>query len=156
MISYCETCPVCGQTGIEFVSRKGTDTLPFGEPFEYDEEISTCLNCKESGDFSGANDKKYLEARKMAEAKSIQTMIDVLVNKHGFSHSYLERALELPFGILNTWRNHSYPKNAVALLRILATYPWIVAVADESFSKIIAENEILLQAERIKNDRNQN
>lgn len=71
------------------------------------------------------------------------------LSEDGITERSIERALELPFGTIERWRVEGPPPEAVALLRVITTYPWMLDVAEHGFEKSIAYYTILERAARI-------
>jgi len=86
---------------------------------------------------------------------SVEELVDVIVTKNGYSKIGIERIFELEFGILDKWITGEEDITCVSLtlLRILATCPWLVKVAEDGYSKCIG-NSILQEALKVKNEKN--
>lgn len=77
-------------------------------------------------------DISYMAAQKQAETIFVQTSIEKL-NKLNISMALFERVFELPSRTLTRWKNGDFSASALALLRIIMTYDWIVEVAANKF-----------------------
>lgn len=60
---------------------------------------------------------------------SVPRMLELL-GAHGMSMAYIERALDLPVGTAVRWKAGECSAAALALLRIITTFPWVVEVAE--------------------------
>ncbi|MFA6036881.1 MAG: hypothetical protein WC748_02010 [Legionellales bacterium] len=137
------TCPVCGSEKIKRHENENHAYLTLGERFNFQEIYYKCENCEEEIDILNETDKSYLLAKKQAEKALVKKIIAKL-SALGISMAYFERVFELPIRTLTRWKNGDFSANALALLRIINTYPWMVEVADEKFEPTFAK-EILLR-----------
>ena len=55
------------------------------------------------------------------------------MNNAGISMAMFERVFELPPRTLTRWKAGDFSSSALALLRIAATFPWIIKVAEHKF-----------------------
>lgn len=60
--------------------------------------------------------------------------------------AYIERALRLPQRTLARWKTGECSAPAIALLRLVRTYPWLLAVADDSFNVLSARQTLIVEA----------
>ena len=75
-------------------------------------------------------------------------MMNVLteLNSLGLSNTSMERTLGLPARTLARWKNEPSLKPsaaALALMKIIRTFPWILAVADQRYDKKSAQAMVL-------------
>lgn len=68
----------------------------------------------------------------------------------GASPAYIERALELEFGSLKKWANGKFRNEDFALISIIASYPWLLEVADEQFRPMFAAGRMLIAADQVE------
>jgi hypothetical protein len=120
------TCPVCGSEAVEPRSQPEVVKVPYGRGLSIDLQIVKCRACGEFGDFANVNDERIEKALAEATKQSVGLMIDDLATQ-GFTMAYLERALDLPQRTMARWKSGGCSASATALLRIVRTYPWIVA-----------------------------
>ena len=66
--------------------------------------------------------------------KQIDKIVKVFINC-GFSHTELERSLDLERGTLQSDNS----AELLALLKILANFPWMIRVAEKDFDEIEAK-----------------
>ncbi len=138
-------CPACGSSTI--ATNNGTRTIqaPFGSVQTFTQNIKECLTCLSQG---FEDDDAIDDAFDRSIKDSVPIMLDRLSM---WKDPYIERVLGLPFETLKYWRSGKLLSSAgIALLRILATYPWILGVADEEFDAEAAREALALAA---KNDK---
>lgn len=97
------------------------------------------------GDFLDQNDAVAAEAVKRAISDSARAIIDQLASR-GVSMAHFERALRLPQRTLARWKTGEVSHHAVALLRLVRTFPWLLEVADQSFDDAIALQTLIAEA----------
>jgi hypothetical protein len=122
---------------------KETDQLTLGPEFNYEQVVYTCNACGEQGDFQGVNDTRFLEAQKEAQIASMKSLIETLFEDKNFSMAYFERAFELPIRTVTRWKGGDFSAAAIALLRTVRTYPWIVEVAANRFEPRVAHQVLV-------------
>src|SRR5690606_15728742 len=75
----------------------------------------------------------------------------------GITMAMFERVFELPTRTLTRWKNGDFSASALALLRIVATYPWIIEVAEHKFEKNYANFAVVkIAANELLEKRNSN
>lgn len=138
------TCPACGSDNVLKNASIAHDRISDGPEFSYQKEYYVCNDCSEEGDFAQVNSKKYLEKYNEALAISVKQLISDLPEKHEISMAFFERAFELPMRTLTRWKNGEFSATAVALLRTVNTYPWLIEVAENRF-EVSTANKIILR-----------
>ncbi len=128
------TCPACASNDVTRHEKASSGKLTLGADFTFNEIYYTCNSCHEEGDFTGETDKNYLIAQKDAQAQLVKNILDDM-NKVGITMAMLERVFELPSRTLTRWKNGDFSSSTLALLRIIATYPWIIGVAENKFDR---------------------
>lgn len=127
-------CPLCESDNVSSSSHKRTVVAPLGVPVAYDHHLDVCAKCGEKGDFSKANDVRIQKAEAESATLSVGRLLDDLASR-GISPSYIERAMAMPALTVARWRDGTASAEALALLRVIHTYPWILEVADRRFEK---------------------
>jgi|GEM_PF-2603044 len=135
-------CPACGSTEMTRYENKKFDQLTLGNKFFYDEIHYKCNTCSEEGDFLSETDQNYISAQKNAQLDMIKEILDTF-NRSNISMAMLERVFELPARTLTRWKNGDFSSSGIALLRILATFPWIISVAEHKFNSTFASSAII-------------
>ncbi len=138
-------CPACGSESVTTSHRDATISIPFGEPARFEESVNACATCGMEGDFLGQNDTIAAEAVKRAVSESARAIVDQLSSR-GVSMAHFERALRLPQRTLARWKTGEVSHHAVALLRLVRTYPWLLEVADHSFDEGVALHTLVVEA----------
>jgi len=82
------------------------------------------------------------------DSTQVNLLIDSLEDKK-IAFSYLERALELPFGTTERWKEGNISSEELSLLKIIVMYPWIIEVADSNFNEKIANAKLVEEASKI-------
>lgn len=130
------SCPVCGnKTQMLCMPYKAKVGDGVGIS-----EVITC-SCPECGfctsDFN-ENEKSKEEALKLARLDCISKDISSLEGKYSFSE--IERAFGLPQRTLSKYKNKTKnpSASAVALMRLLHVFPWLVLVASTGYSQPLA------------------
>jgi hypothetical protein len=115
------------------------------EAVSYSERIDTCLECQTEGDFLNENDAKIEEVLAEARKASAKGLIESLA-ADGISMAFFERALELAPRTLARWKSGASSASSLALLRFVRTFPWLLRVGEESFSPVVARDELIKAA----------
>lgn len=135
-------CSICGSKETKRIEREKFDKLTLGCKFRFKEVSYKCNNCEEEYYYSEETDKNYLEAEKKAKCHFVKDSIECL-SKMNISMAYLERVFELPIRTLTRWKNGDFSSSAIALLRLIVTYPWIIKVAEHKFERECAKNIVI-------------
>lgn len=70
---------------------------------------------------------------KLHDMQALNNTIQTLAKK-GYSKTYIERALRLPFGTLEKWQSfQDIDPEGLVLFEILGTFPWLIDVADNNY-----------------------
>ena len=136
------TCPACGSTQLERFEIKSLGRLTLGPEFFFDEIYFKCSSCSQEGDFLGETDRNYLSAEKNAEFNFVKRAIKELGDA-GISMAFFERVFELPTRTLTRWKNGDFSSSALALLRLVKTYHWLVEVAEHRFDPKFAKQAVI-------------
>jgi hypothetical protein len=106
------------------------------------------LKCGESGDFADKNDSLIEAAVERLNSRAVEEIVQFLASV-GLTMAYIERALELPQRTIMRWKAGEHSAAAVALLRLLRTYPWLLKVAECGFEKKYSQVVVLEQAANV-------
>ena len=144
-------CPVCGSTNTQKRTSSSSVQVLYGPSVTYVTIENQCRDCGEEGDFDAENDNQIEHALESSKKASVTPMLNALAAQ-GISNAYLERALGLPTRTVARWKNGELSSSALALLRIVRTFPWILEVADNGFSQdVVASSLIRTAGELISN-----
>lgn len=135
-------CPACGSDNVSSSTRDIELDVPFASAVRVSETVDVCGTCGSEGDFLGQNEPKIEDAIRQATRASVKGMIDSLAEQ-GTSMAYFERALGLPQRTMARWKMGECSSPAVALLRVVSTYPWILPVAESGFDYASAQMQLL-------------
>jgi hypothetical protein len=134
-------CPACGEPGARVVETTETYTAPFGRAVEYKQRHTECDACEIEIDVS--DPQAFPAAIREAEINSVNEILEYF-KATGTSIGRIERALELPHRLISNWKSkESWSKSALALLRIVRAYPWIVEVANKHFRPDVMREKLL-------------
>jgi hypothetical protein len=142
------SCPVCGSENVAITMSQRSIAAPLGPTVAFDVETDTCANCGESGDFAKRNDELIRDAEQKSAAASVESLLGSLSHS-GRSMAYMERALSLPPRTIGRWKGGETSAAAMALMRCVFTYPWLLEVADARFSPRIASAKLVMEAGRV-------
>ena len=142
------SCPVCGSENLKKTSNKAKITIDFGREIFIDEVAYRCSDCGFDGDFAKENDSKIEVALEEAK-KEISKEILAHLADAGISNSYFERAMGLPFRTLARWKKGGISAPGYALLKTVATYPWLLHVAEEKFDQTYATKTLIAAAIKV-------
>ncbi len=147
-----DICPECDGSMSEFCEKQEKVAAPFGIEKSYVEKISTCTECgyEISNDPEGT---KYRDLYEKSVAESITAILEKL-KQSGYSMVATERILELPVRTLSRWKTSGKPSaGGTALLRLLATFPWLLEVADNNYDNTFAETLLMMEANKVLHEK---
>ena len=139
------TCPACSSSDVTRHENENFGQLTLGPEFSFNEIYYHCNTCNEEGDFLAETDKSYLTAQKDAQANHMKKILEDM-NDAGISMAMLERVFELPARTLTRWKGGDFSASALALIRIIITYPWIIEVAENRFERKYANHTLIRAA----------
>lgn len=140
-------CLFCGKEAVRIETYEMQVSEPYGESSVVTLREKVCEHCGFVED-DEANDVVVQKELATLKRGSMVRMLDTL-NSMGHTNAAMERVLGLPARTLARWKNeHTMSPSAagVALIRIIRTYPWILAVADERFDEGKASSALLKAA----------
>ena len=152
MEKHTNICPECDGSMSAFYEKQEKVTAPFGIGKSYVEKISTCTECgyEISDDPEGTG---YRALYEKSVAESIPAILEKL-RKSGYSMVAVERILELPFRTLSRWKTCGKPSaGGTALLRLLATFPWLLEVSDNNYDNTFAETLLMMEANKVLHEK---
>ncbi len=139
-------CPACGSGDLLSQDIAESFSAPLGPPVLCRLQKVTCKTCDESGDFFDVNDERISAALDESTQRSIEEILRYL-SEAGLSNAYVERVFGIPARTINRWKKEKQKSAAaVALLRVLRTFPWIAKVADERFEPVVADMSVVFAA----------
>ena len=138
-------CPACGSHQVARSEKESFNQLTLGAKFFFKEINYKCNSCTEEGDFLAETDKNYLAAQKEAQSDLVKRLLETM-NNAGITMAMFERVFELPARTLTRWKNGDFSSSALALLRTVTTYPWIIEVAENKFEKKYSKCAVITAA----------
>lgn len=140
-------CSYCGKDNVSIEEHAIELSEPYGGSSTVKIKEKVCNHCGfiEDDDSNDLVIKKELEVLKRI---SMVKVIDAL-NSMGHTTASMERALGLPARTIARWKNEesmSPSAAGIALMRIIRTFPWILAVADTQFDHVVARGLLLQNA----------
>ncbi|MDY0287319.1 MAG: hypothetical protein RBR15_00675 [Sphaerochaeta sp.] len=141
-------CSLCGGSDVTVVDMDYTVSEPYGGEVIIQSHVFVCNTCGFKEDDSDYNDPLIIEN---SDALKRQAMVNILteLNSLGLSNASMERTLCLPSRTLARWKNDTSlnPSAAgLALMTIIRTFPWILAVGDHRYDAMYAKSMVLEQA----------
>jgi hypothetical protein len=142
-----KVCPACGSSNIERISEPEMIQTAYGSQEIIELSYCLCKDCGFEADIDEGNEKLVIKAKKDSERFSVGSMIENLTNG-GYSMAYMERALDLPCRTMTRWKaeDNKISASALALLKTIRTYPWILEVSENQFDYNIAMKVLLRSA----------
>ncbi len=138
-------CTYCGKDAVSIEEHEIELSEPYGGSSTVKIKEKVCSHCGFVED-DGSNDLVIQKELSVLKRTSMVNVLDEL-NAMGHTTASMERALGLPARTIARWKNErsmSPSASAIALMRIIRTFPWLLAVADRRFDDVAAR-EILLQ-----------
>lgn len=135
-------CPVCGSEDVREERVSESLPIPYGPRASFNTTQYLCNSCGEAGDFTGENTSIINDAIRKSSNLSASTMLEHLAEE-GYSSAYLERAFRLPPRTTSRWKSGELSSAALALLRSVRTYPWLLEVADSGFDTSVAKTKLV-------------
>ena len=140
-----QLCPWCGSDKVVTETQPERFAVPHGPSVEIQAVTDTCAQCGESGDFGGVNDSAITRARENSIKASVPLMLEQLARSN-CTMAYIERSLSLPTRTLARWKIEGTSAAAVALLRMITTFPWLLDVADNGYQPDLARGILVREA----------
>ena len=140
-------CSYCGKDAVSIEEHEIEISEPYAESSTIKIQERVCSHCGFVED-DGSNDLMIQKELSMLKRISMVNVLDEL-NAMGHTTASMERALGLPARTIARWKNErsiSPSAAALALMRIIRTYPWLLAVADMHFDHVAARNIFLQHA----------
>lgn len=139
------TCPECCSP-CEVCKTEQTRAIPFGE-VRWEQSVLHCPSCGYNEPLETA-DSLLQAAIEKGRDESVRTMLTSLKNE-GIPMAQLERSLGLAPRTAHHWKGGTHSAGVLALLRFVATYPWLVEVARLDFDVEVADSALLQAAEHL-------
>jgi hypothetical protein len=139
MTMQMNSCPACGSEDLYRQTSAREIRAPYGPTIKCTVIEAQCCVCKES--FT-TDDTPLQAAKKRSEQESVATMLASLATE-GYTPVAIERILGIPFGILS---KKPVDSQTLALLRMVTTYPWMLAEEIDSCSEDVIQQRDIWRA----------
>ena len=141
-------CSYCGCHDITVMDKPYMVSEPYGGEVIIKIHVLVCNTCGFTAGDSEYNDPLIQEGLAVFRR---QSMVNILtgLNSLGLSNASMERTLGLPARTLARWKNEpslNPSAAALALMKIIRTFPWILAVAEQRYDQKSAPSMVLQQA----------
>ncbi len=140
-----KTCPVCGSTNIQVSDVERVVDIPLGSSMKFMAVLDKCLDCETEVDFLKINEPKVQSILNQANAATMKILINSLADKSSLSMALIERVFELPSRTMMRWKNGDFSAGALALVRLLFTFPWLAKVAEARFDRNFSDVQLALE-----------
>lgn len=144
-IAKTKSCPSCGSKRIEELFEDRNLSIPLAPVATYRALVDHCLDCERRGDFLRANTKTIEAAIDLAKKQSMSFIINELSKDGDYSMAAMERVLGLPQRTMMRWKTGTFSDSAMTLVRFLATYPWLLDVADAKYDSNYAQERLAVE-----------
>lgn len=133
-------CPVCGLGNVIETDKDQALEDTFGGTEMVTVKDYQCGVCDASGDLFDENESALQHGISSLKAKAVENILKDFTENYKTGFSAIERALELPQRTLTKWKSGaSKPSSAaLALLKMIDVFPWLLKVADNKYDYTIA------------------
>lgn len=138
-------CPSCGDNEIQQILEEYSCSVPFGPTVQRKVKHWKCESCGYEGDLNNEGEEARIALLQESKTRSVAMMLDALVQR-GITNAYFERSLGLPVRSVARWKKGEFTSSALALLRLVSTYPWLLDVANKDYSKQEANERLFVAA----------
>lgn len=136
-------CPSCGaplKNGIEVGKIEYNFNYLGKRDFEF--ILLKCENCGEEIQDKDFNDNLTKFLRELDIENSIKGIEEI--KSFGYSYTYLERALKIPFRTFSRWKSKKdLSAVAISYINLISNFPWLVEVSDYNFDPKIKLRNLL-------------
>lgn len=132
-------CPVCGSGKIEREKKETSVCVPYGTEKKVSETLFKCSECKTTFGDDMSSDEVIRAALELSKREAVKNILSYFSdNRTNFAG--MERALDLPQRTMSRWKvEGSVDAAALALLRMIRTFPWLINVADNKYDRNISD-----------------
>lgn len=141
-------CSYCDGHDITVMDKPYMVSGPYGGEASIKFHALVCNTCGFTADDSEHNNPLIPESLAVLRR---QSMVNIFTgsNSLGLSNASMERTLGLPARTLARWKNEpslNPTAAALALMKIIRTFPWILAVVEQRYDAKSAQSMVLQQA----------
>ncbi len=133
-------CPVCGSEDLEQEKKETTVCVPYGTDRKLSETTYKCAECKTTFNDDSSLDVAIKSALESARKDSVKNILNYF-SENRMNFAGMERALDLPQRTISRWKTEgAVDAPALALLRMIRTFPWLIEVADNKYERDISDS----------------
>jgi DNA-directed RNA polymerase subunit RPC12/RpoP len=132
-------CPACGSKNVEQEKKETTVCVPYGTEKKLSETSFKCLECKTTFEDDISLDEAIKTVLELSKKESVKNILNYF-SENRMNFAGMERALELPQRTISRWKTEgAVDASALALLRMIRTFPWLIEVADSKYDRNISD-----------------
>lgn len=132
-------CMACGSTDVTVHREPMEVCAPYGVTEMIEDIYTDCHDCYESISITYNERVEIDQAYKRSCDSSIEPILEYLNDKTDYSMAAIERVLHLPARTLYRMKSEKeYSSAAIALLRMIRTFPWLLDVAAKDYDSEVA------------------
>ncbi|CEM60473.1 hypothetical protein DWQ65_07430 [Treponema phagedenis] len=137
-------CPVCGGNLLRSIEKKEFDGVKISL-VNY-----VCQDCESEGDFFNENDEQLKKAIQDKQQKEVQDVL-LYFEREKKNFAGIERALNIPQRTFSKWKTGKTKPSAtaVALLKLLRLFPFLIDIADNKYDEELANRYALEHAHNL-------
>jgi hypothetical protein len=128
-------CAACGYEDAPVEVEEWGIEVIYGPPIKHEVSFTNCPRCTEKVMCTTREQDRAMEkAIKKSQLASIASMLSFL-NEHGITNAQFEWAFRLPKDTTESWLSGAFTASDLALLRLVRTFPELIAVANEGYKR---------------------
>ncbi|MDD4302892.1 MAG: hypothetical protein PHS03_10470 [Sphaerochaeta sp.] len=149
-----QKCSYCGSEDVDIREDQVEVSEPFADVNTVTVKMVVCNTCGFAEDHE-SNDCVLQDALAVCKQSSMVHTLTYL-NAQGYTNASMERSLGLPARTLARWKNEDIVPSAaaLALMRFIRTFPWLLRVAEKEFDQEKAHEVVLSEGEKEIRKRN--
>ena len=143
-----QKCSYCGSEDVDIREDQVEVSEPFADVNTVTVKMVVCNTCGFAEDHE-SNDCVLQDALAVCKQSSMVHTLTYL-NAQGYTNASMERTLGLPARTLARWKNEDIVPSAaaLALMRFIRTFPWLLRVAEEEFNEEKAHEVFLSEGQK--------
>lgn len=142
-----QKCSYCGNEDVDIREDQVEVSEPFADVNTVTVKMVVCKTCGFAEDHED-NDRVLQDALAVCKQSSMVHILTYL-NAQGYTNASMERSLGLPARTLARWKNEDIVPSAaaLALMRFIRTFPWLLRVAEKEFDQEITSEVFFREIE---------
>lgn len=143
-----QKCSYCGSEDVDIREDQVGVSEPFADVNTATVKMVVCNTCGFVEDHED-NDRVLQDALAVCKQSSMVHILTYL-NAQGYTNASMERSLGLPARTLARWKNEDIVPSAaaLALMRFIRTFPWLLRVAEKEFDEEQAHEVFLSEKKK--------